>query len=174
MISSLISRLSEEDTCVELLSRFDRLLKKYSRLLSHEDAYEELRLFFIELVTKLKNSDILHKGDGYLVNNISASVKHHYIALSKGNHNSPILLSEVSDEQKHYLEYATAQELESKLTEYFPCNEALSERERSILIMHFVQGYSISEIAARLGISRQAVNQAKVAAINKIKRATIF
>lgn len=174
MISHLISRLPEEDACIELLNRFNKLLKKYSRLLNYEDAYEDLRLFFIELVTKLKDSKILHKGDGYLVNYINASVKHHYIALSKGNRNSPILLSEISDEQKHYLEYATVQELESKLTDYFPCNEALSERERLILIMHFVQGYSISEIAACLGVSRQAVNQAKVAAINKIKRATFF
>lgn len=174
MISHLILRLPEEDACVELLNRFDRLLKKYSRQLNYEDAYEDLRLFFIELVMKLKNSDLIQKGDGYLVNYISTAVKHHYIALSKNKRKLPILLSEVSEEQQHHIEYTTAQELETKLSEYFPYNETLSENERKILIMHFVQGYSISEIAAHFGISRQAVNQAKIAAINKIKRATNF
>lgn len=174
MISHLISRLPEEDAYIELLNRFNKLLKKYSRLLNYEDAYEDLRLFFIELVMNLKDSDVARKGDGYLVNYINSSVKHHYIALSKSIHNLPILLSEVSEEQQHYIEYTTAQELETKLSEYFPHNETLSENERKILIMHFAQGYSISEIAAHFGISRQAVNQAKIVAINKIKRATNF
>ena len=97
-----------------------------------------------------------------------------YIALSKSNHNLPVLLSEVSEEQQHYIEFATAQESETKLSEYFPHNGTLSENERKILTMHFAQGYTISEIAAYFGISRQAVNQAKIAAIHKIKRATNF
>lgn len=172
MISHLISRLPDEDACVELLSRFDPLLRKYSRELNYEDSYEDLRLFFIELVMKLKDSPLVKKGDGYLVNYISASVKHHYIFLSKSSRRLPILFSDISEEQRNHLEYITAQESAPKLSDYFPVNDLLSEREIAILDMHYVQGYSISEIANLFQISRQAINQSKNKAINKIKKAT--
>ena len=54
---------------------------------------------------------------------------------------------------------------------YFPSDNKLSEREKTILQLFFVDEYSIEEIAQQLSISRQAVNQAKNRALNKIRKA---
>lgn len=174
MISDLISRLPEEEACVELLNRFDKLLRKYSRRLKYEDSYEDLRLFFIELIMRLKDSPIVEKGDGYLVKYISVSLNHHYIFLSKNSGKFPMLFSDISEEQRNHLECISAQEIEHGLSDYFPVKDLLSEREINILDMHYIQGYSISEIANHFQISRQAINQAKIVAVNKIKKATNF
>ena len=56
---------------------------------------------------------------------------------------------------------------------YVPlCFQAnMPEREKTILQLFFVDEYSIEEIAQQLSISRQAVNQAKNRALNKIRKA---
>lgn len=48
MIKSLIDRLPDDAAALQLLGMFDKLLRKYARLLGTEDAYEELRLFFFD------------------------------------------------------------------------------------------------------------------------------
>ena len=40
MITALIDRLPDDDAALQLLEMFDKLLKKYARLLGTEDAYE--------------------------------------------------------------------------------------------------------------------------------------
>lgn len=54
MLKDLIEKLPNTDACLELIETFDKLLRKYARLLRFEDAYEELRLFFIELILQLQ------------------------------------------------------------------------------------------------------------------------
>ena len=64
MIKSLIDRLPDDAAALQLLGMFDKLLRKYARLLGTEDAYEELRLFFFVLLDKLKSKELCSDSDG--------------------------------------------------------------------------------------------------------------
>lgn len=172
MIWPLVDKLPDESSALQLLGIFDKLLRKYARLLGTEDAYEELRLFFFELLDGLKGKNIRTDSDGYIVNYISKSVKHQYIALSKaGKKRRELPFSEISEEQMSFVEQLTASEASDDISTFFPANDKLSDREQAILRRFFVDDYSIEEIARQLGISRQAVNQAKNRALEKIRRA---
>lgn len=70
-----------------------------------------------------------------------------------------------------YVEQIAATDDRVDISSYFPSDNKLSEREKTILQLFFVDEYSIEEIAQQLSISRQAVNQAKNRALNKIRKA---
>lgn len=170
MLKDLIEKLPNTDACLELIEMFDKLLRKYARLLRFEDAYEELRLFFIELILQLKNKEICDDNDGYIVSYISKAVRNQYIALSKRRRmKTEIVLSDISEEQLIYVELQVATQNRSDISDYFPRNNPLSSREEMILKAIFIEEYSVEEIARNLGISRQAVNQAKKRALERIR-----
>lgn len=172
MIWPLVDQLPDESAALQLLGIFEKLLKKYARLLGTEDAYEELRLFFFELLDGLKGKNIRTDSDGYIVNYISKSVKHRYIALSKaGKKRRESPFSDISEEQMSFIEQLAASEGSDDISAFFPTNDKLSDREQTILRLFFVDNYSIEEIARQLGVSRQAANQAKNRALDKIRRA---
>ena len=77
----------------------------------------------------------------------------------------------MSEEQMIYVEQIAAADDRVDISLYFPSDNKLSEREKTILQLFFVDEYSIEEIAQQLSISRQAVNQAKNRALNKIRKA---
>ena len=169
MIKSLIDKLPDEEASLLLLEKFDRLLRKYARLLNTEDGYEELRLFFFELLESLQQKTIRSDNDGYIVNYISKAVRNHYIALSKKHHMHNVsTFSELSEEQQTYVEQLAATEDHTDISAYFSTN-ALSDRERMIMRMLFDEMRSVDEIAKILKVSRQAVNQSKIRALKKIR-----
>ena len=172
MIKSLIDKLPDEDAALQLLDMFEKLLKKYARQLGTEDAYEDLRLFFFELIIKLKKKDICSDNDGYIISYIAKSVKNQYIAMSKKrNAHKEDMFSDISEEQMIYIEHLTATDDIVDISLYFPQDNPLTERESTILHLLFVCDYSIDDIAHHLKVSRQAVNQSKNRAINKIRAA---
>lgn len=172
MIKELIDQLPDESATLQLLELFDKLLKKYARLLGTEDAYEDLRLFFLELLEKLKSKELCSESDGYTVNYISKSVKNQYIALSKAQKlRRENTFSDISEEQMVYVEQIAATDDRIDISSYFPSANKLFEREKTILQDFFVNEFSIEEIAQKLNISRQAVNQGKNRALDKIRKA---
>lgn len=84
MLSDIISLVPDEQAVMTLVKRFDKLLRKYARFLEYEDAYNDLLLFFIELLHKLKDNSGLQNDDA-IVNYISKAIKNHYICLSKNS-----------------------------------------------------------------------------------------
>lgn len=80
-----------------------------------------------------------------------------------------IVLSDISEEQLIYVELQVATQNRSDISDYFPRNNPLSSREEMILKAIFIEEYSVEEIARNLGISRQAVNQAKKRALERIR-----
>lgn len=174
MLSDIIKQIPDESATLELLKLFDNLLKKYARLLRYEDAYEDLQLFLIELLHTIKEKDIGSKSDGYIVKYIAVSIKNQYIAMSKRlKELKTTAFSDISDEQMVYVEQLAAKDNKNDISIYYPSNGKLSDREKLILELFFTKQYSIEEISYYLGISRQAVNQAKNRALNKI-RSTYF
>lgn len=174
MITELIAELPSESAYLELLERFDKLLKKYSRKLSLEDSYEELRLFFFKIVNKMNRQNLCCHSDGQAVNYIALSIKNYYIALSaKNKREAHTCFSDMTDEQIAFVDSLPATNEQLKIKKNFPSIPPLTDKEINVLIMLFELGYSVHETADILNTSRQAVNQTKLRAINKIREALV-
>lgn len=172
MIHELISKTPDEDAILSLLLAFDKLLKKYAKMLEYEDAYEDLRLFFIELIYYIKEKGIGRENDGSVVRYISTALKNKYIALSKKKKMEELLsLHNLSDDQIVVLEKISAAEDRTDISYYYPVRDCLTNREREVMHLLINCGYTVNEIAEKYRISRQAVNKTKLRALNKTRKA---
>lgn len=168
MLQELIMQYPDDAAVLELIERFKRLLIKYAYKLDYEDAYNDLQLFFIELITKLKYTGPAKKDDAIIVSYIAISIKNQYIKLSAKKSLSIVTYSDLSDSQLHFINSTNATTLPVSIEEYLPHNNELTRWERQVIIDYFVNGLSISDIAHIHKKSRQAVNQAKNRGLNKI------
>lgn len=175
MIKSMIEQLPDEDVKLQLLEAFDRLLMKYARILNYEDAYPELRVFFLELLDRFTKKNIVFVSEGSAVRYISEAVKNKYIAMSRKQQLSrELCFSDLSENQQLYIEELMSTD-EIMSTSLFLCmSKKLSDREKYILHLYYIDEYSIDEIANKLKVSRQAINQTKLRAISKLKSALII
>ena len=74
-ICNLIRLADTNDSAVLNLSAlFNPLLKKYAYKLSYEDAYNDLLLFFIELIKKLSRNPLRKQEDKYYLSYIKNSI----------------------------------------------------------------------------------------------------
>lgn len=170
MLSAIISSIPDENAQMELLQRFDKLLKKYAKMLDYEDSYYDLVLFFFELINKLRASDVSKKSDAVIVNYIVTSVKNQYIKISKElKAKKAILFSEMSEEQQHFLDTKLTYCREDDIEQYCPKDKPLTEWEYEVLNLIYNQGASVASIAKAKNKSRQSVNQAKLRALQKLR-----
>lgn len=75
---------------LQIVQRFQPLLKKYAALLKYEDAYSDLQLYLLELLHSGKLTKLQRKDDGTLVKYIESSIRHQYISLNSRK-NAPTL-----------------------------------------------------------------------------------
>ena len=170
MLCDIFADLPSESAVLSLINQFEKMLKKYARSLEYEDAFWDLQLFFIELVLTMKNSGLGNKCDAIIVQYISTSVYNQYIKLSKLNRKRPVLFSELSEEQYHVIEGKNSV---GSSTDGFQLllsgNFGLTNWEKRVLCLIYVDGMTASEVASKTKKSRQAVNQAKRRGMKKIK-----
>lgn len=172
MYAELIKQLPDIKACLKLIDCFDGLLKKYARLLNYEDAYNDVVLFFIELINKLHGELwVGTNSDGKIVNYIQKALRNEYIRLSKKQSSlRTIAFTDLNIDNNSPVEKLLSKEAETKLYEYFPKDATLSMLEKQTIIMIFGYGYTVSEIATISGKSRQAINQTKLRALSKLEK----
>ena len=89
-----------------------------------------------------------------------------------------VALSDLTEEQMYYVDAKSATEDETDLFVEFGLREVLNDNECQVIYQLYIEGYTTAEIARLSSKSRQAVNQLKNRALNKIKRSlnlfTIF
>ena len=80
-----LAKSGDEAAMIEILDRFDNLIRKYVRLLNYdEDCRSELVLKLIVLVKNEINIDKMRKDDdSAIVKYISYAIRNHYISISK-------------------------------------------------------------------------------------------
>lgn len=146
-----------EEALLQLLECFTPLLRKYARKFEYEDTFAELQLYLIQLI---KNFPLIADdwNDGQTVN---------YIKLSKHNNFRENYLLEFNPEIMDKAACNTGTEQRLMLQEAFA---QLSSWQKTVLTMHYLQGYSIQEIAKIYGKSRQAVNKVKVQALDILQK----
>ena len=163
-----------QNCMLDLIRCFQELLQKYAYELRYEDAFNDLRIALIELIYKIKVEDFVEKGDGALVNYISRSINHTYLKLSKKKnflHSREQRVSDLNETQQFYIENSAAPEEEylSKFKSMLSGSH-LTKSEEDVIIKLFFWGFSVSETAKEMRISRQSVNQTKNRAIKKLRK----
>ena len=182
MLYELISSVQSNDqnAMTELIERFQPLLKKYAAKLNYEDAYEDLMLYYIGLIKSLNLKKLICTKDEIIVSYINVSIKNYYKkAITKIiKYKMQVALSDLTEEQMYYVDAKSATEDETDLFVEFGLREVLNDNECQVIYQLYIEGYTTAEIARLSSKSRQAVNQLKNRALNKIKRSlnlfTIF
>lgn len=178
MLFDLVSRAqrNEEGAILELLSRFQPLMRKYARKLDYEDSYEDIILYFIQMIKKMNLNKLTSPNDEVIVSYINVCIKNFYnkrvsrmIEAKK-----EIVLSALTEEQLYYAEVQTAKTDEENIFVEFAMKGLLNENEARVIHLVYVEGYSIAEIARVWKRTRQSVNQLKQRALNKVRKAYLL
>jgi len=168
-----LAQNGDKAVMLALIEQFNPLIAKYSRLLNTEDAFEEMRLVFIELIMELKLDKLRSHSDGVIVAYITKTIRTRYIDKNKRR--------ELEDDTVYWDDLDEF--LQRKLEPSNPLFSAeedfiraippgiLNEKELDIITMVYLYGYSAAEIARAKEITRQAVNQIKLRALRKLKNA---
>lgn len=167
----LRSQTGDKNATLELIKKFNPLLKKYAYKLFYDDAYNDLLVDFVELLKNVKMENIRNKCEGSMVSYISKSIQCSYMKESDAVKKLRRLIpeSDFKEETLYALETASAVNDTYFAYEFPGIEKVLTKPEATVVKLVYLSGYSIRETAQRLGISRQAANQMKNRALRKLK-----
>ena len=159
----LIKAKNGDRYCLEeIIKILDPLISKYSRLLDGEDTKQALSLHLLIVVNKIPVEYDYLKKDKIIVGYISKSIRNEYIRSKLKNKKD-------SNETELKLDIGIDSEKFDSNIELLDLFNKLSKKEYKIMKLLYINNLSISEIANLMKISRQAVNQCKNRALNKIR-----
>ena len=170
----ILAQNGNEKAMLEIIEVFSPIINKYTRLLKYdEDCMSEL---FLKLITLIKNEiDIKrmkNKNDGAIINYINSSIKHYYISISKAA--CKLRENELLPEQDFWLYTSENNETDFSYIENYiiidTIKSVLTEREFYCVHSIILNGLTAEEVAKTLNISKQAVNQCKKRALQKLKK----
>ena len=172
MENSLLNKIIEaqndhEEKLTVLIENFTPLLKKYASRMNYEDAFADLRLEFIEIILGIDPKRFVSYKEAQMLSYIKISVRNAYIRLSKikcEREKNSFLVEDIRDE----IEKSQTDNYERIFL--YDIKKYLSDSEFDVIYKHFFCGITINDIALLRGVSRQAVNQIKTRAINKLSK----
>lgn len=129
-----------------------KLVEHYNRKLSEDDGA------LWELLVKLVNSDKV-LSERYA----AVSLRNEYIRLSKAKQKRAEIFTEYGENNG-----ATSPDIDLRL-DIKAAFLRLSDKERDTVLMRYYWGFSIAEIAALNGVSRQAENKRLKIALDKLR-----
>lgn len=172
MLCDLIRSAQADDkkAMMELIDKFSPLFRKYARKLDYEDAYEDIVLFYMEMIRSMDPDRIASQEDGAVVSYINISIINYYNKRVRKmiQHEREVALSDLTEEQKYYVEARAAKPNQIDGLGELGIRELLSEKEYRIIYQIYEEGYTAAEITRISKKSRQSVNQLKHRALKKI------
>ncbi|KIL53747.1 hypothetical protein KP77_00080 [Jeotgalibacillus alimentarius] len=156
-------RSGEEREALELLSTFEPVIHKYGRLLDGEDTKQDLKLHLLKTARKMPLERLTEKNNKIIFSYLAKSLKYEFIRLSKKN--SRMIEIEQAFEIKNVADEA-AMNSEIELLEMMG---VLTTQEAFVIECIYINDLSATELSQYMKISRQAVNQTKMRALEKIK-----
>lgn len=173
MLKELLKRAQFGDgkSTIELVEKFNPLIKSLAYKLNYDDAYSDLLLDFISLLNRINLCNMHDPTDAHLVSYIVTSMRHSYIRrLTIMRDNMVIPFSALSASQMRYISTSSSyndvyQEIIVK-----ELASVVTKKEWDIVRLIFYEGYTAAEIARVHGVSRQSVNQVKLRALRKLYR----
>lgn len=136
----------------ELLGSFEGLIYYFAGKLGFDDAAQELTVFLIELVYSMSTDCFLSDESEELNKYIAVCIRNRYILISKKCGKSASEENELRENVGFYVDFENSIALKEGMSR-------LSMRQREAIILRYIYGFSDSQIAERLGITRQAVNR---------------
>lgn len=166
------SQTGDSGATLTLIKKFDPLLRKYAYKLYYDDAYNDLLFDFIELLHNIRLDRMRDPNEGILVSYICTSIRSSYIKrlISLKRLHNFVPYSALNDSELYYAEAASATSDPYFQLEMTGIDYVLTESELSIIKMIYLLGHTVTETAGFYGISRQAVNQTKKRALQKLKK----
>lgn len=161
----------DSNAALMLVEKFRPLIKRYAFFLHREDSFEDLQCFLLSMLKTWDMSRLSSTDDATIIRYIANSVKNEYIALSKNR---------AKERGTSYLEDATVQqviEYEQKTSTWDQYSQlklqdlhkVLNEYEFAILYALYFEQRSVAEVAQQKHKTRQAINQTKIKALQKLK-----
>lgn len=154
-----------------LISKFTPILKKYAYKLGYEDAYDDLQLFFIELVYNIDFNNIKSKDDGALTNYLNVSVYNHHLMLLRKytakEQNERVFNSE--EEKDVVINKEGYIDDHSKLL-FDRLDTILNETEAKVIKYIFYDNLSIKEVSILVNKTQRNVYKVKAKRLKKLKR----
>lgn len=172
MVIELIQKLKardDEEALIAIINKFQNLLKFYSRKLKYEDAYEDLVLDLIKMVKGLDRELLIHLTETQLLLYIKNTIKNSYIQRSKHyflQRSAVILECEMSENDFEKIPDTNKCGIVSDFSESL---SVLTKKERTTIVLHFLYGYSINDIALKYNVSRMTINRWKKSGLVKLK-----
>ena len=160
----------DQDSMLELIRKFTPLLIKYARKLNYEDAFNDLRLAFLESVIALNTNNLKAKNDAVVVSYLSRSMQSRYVRLLK------TFLVDVDAIAFSQLEewQIPASGIDPKSVgdfsdiELSDIRKTLTDREYFVFFNSFIAGFTEVEIARKCSITRQAVCKTRKRVLKKL------
>lgn len=162
-----------------IIQKFEPQLKHYSRRLHSEDAQSELTLRFIETIHAMNLDSLRSQGDGTIVAYLAQSVRNAYISLLpfKKTVEPPVSWEELTEAQLLGLvapirerEVLDFSELLDTCPELLDTCPELTKKERKVLTLIYLHGYTSVDIARIVHTTKQNINQVKMRALKKLRR----
>ncbi|WP_039222521.1 sigma-70 family RNA polymerase sigma factor [Clostridium novyi] len=123
---------------------------------------DELHSFLCELIIKLPLEDLLERRS--LINYILSSIKKKKYNLYKNKYEI------ISFEDRHeILNKLSVYDIEYNKLLYMNIISSLDIKEKDIIILYYIYGYTVSEIASIMGVTKQAISQKKARILTDLK-----
>ena len=168
------AQAGSDTAMLEIVKAFEPSIKKFTRLLNNdEDCRSELILKLISLVKlDIHLDQIDNQSDGGLISYIYKALYVYYILLSKKKNFKNYY--EISVNDGTFMNHTASNIMchndtyDALLIETL--KQVLTEKEFSYVDQIVLKGYTAEQVADKLGISKQAVNQSKNRALNKLRK----
>ena len=146
-----------------IIQKFEPQLKHYSRRLHSEDAQSELTLRFIETIHAMNLDSLRSQGDGTIVAYLAQSVRNAYISLLPS-------WEELTEAQLLGLVAPIREREVLDFSELLDTCPELTKKERKVLTLIYLHGYTSVDIARIVHTTKQNINQVKMRALKKLRR----
>ena len=148
---------SQEDMLF-IIQKFEPQLKHYSRRLHSEDAQSELTLRFIETIHAMNLDSLRSQGDGTIVAYLAQTVE------------PPVSWEELTEAQLLGLVAPIREREVLDFSELLDTCPELTKKERKVLTLIYLHGYTSVDIARIVHTTKQNINQVKMRALKKLRR----
>ena len=167
-----VPSLEAKKTCFFFIQKFEPQLKHYSRRLHSEDAQSELTLRFIETIHAMNLDSLRSQGDGTIVAYLAQSVRNAYISLLpfKKTVEPPVSWEELTEAQLLGLVAPIREREVLDFSELLDTCPELTKKERKVLTLIYLHGYTSVDIARIVHTTKQNINQVKMRALKKLRR----
>ncbi len=167
LLKPLIEKFKYQDmTAFPLIfDEFKRLINFYAVKLYYEDASSDLTLFLIELLYDIRLSKFEADGGEDIRRYIAVSLKNKYFALLTSKAKNERFNNDFNEECD-----ISDEDFRERVIVIESLN-ILNYEQKMVVIYRYVYGYSMSEIAELMSISRQTVNKKRNQALEILREA---